>query len=1088
MNRKLKFIFFLILFIPGLSYSQFTLLDSDQTSIKFSNEINETETINILKFDYLYNGGGVGIIDVNNDGLDDIFFTGNFVDDKLYLNKGNFKFKDVTAEFGINSNGWSTGVCIFDVNNDGFNDIYVCRSGIDGIMEGTTNVLYINNGGKSFTESAEKYGLDIKNNTVQAAPLDFDLDGDLDLYLICHPGSFKHTEDFSTYYNKIIKGEINSDLLLENVDGKYKDITQQAGIFEYGYSLGIAITDLNLDRYPDIIVSNDFDEPDHVFINQQNGRFNDESLQYLKHTSNYSMGNDVGDFNNDGLLDYISLDMAFQSSKRSKLNMASMNPTKFWTRVKLGWNHQYMHNMLQLNSGFNSFKEIAYLANVAKTDWSWAPLFMDINADGWQDIIVSNGYKRDTKNNDIKAMLDDYLESAGNNVSILEFLDLIPSTKVKNQLFLNQKDLSFSNRSDQHGLDLPVNSNGMAYSDLNNDGLLDLIINNVDTTAFIYRNNLGKEHNVVTIDFSDMRIKDWIGAKIRFETKQTLQSKEAYFIRGFQSSVTHKQMFYWESSDIPEKIKVELNNGKTASFEVSKTIVIKPVISDFVESKSLRTETESTLFRKLPVDNIDFTHVENEFDDFEKESLLPHRLSQNGPVIKVGDFNNDELDDIIVGSSVGEIPSVYLQTKNSQFQLIENPAFFNNQLSEEEDIYITDINNDGNKDIIFSYGGYQYPEHDENLKSSIYLGNGEGKFGKVQNNKIFEDKGYNSGKILVHDFNRDGHPDFLICGKSKPLTYPLAGRTSILMNNRGYFQDFTKVLAPEIERIGIVQDALITDADGDGDEDIIIVGEWMDFTVFLNNKGRFTLHQQDFGLQGWWNRVIKYDFDGDGDDDFLVGNAGTNNKFNPSSFSPLNIYMNDFDENSTNDIVISVTNNQIELPLRGKECSAGQMPFIDKKFKTYESFASSNLSEIYSNEKLDSAYHLRAVEFRSGVIENKGDLNFRFHPFGNLAQVSALTDFELMDVNEDGKMDIIGIGNDYTTEVETTRNDAGTGIVLLGEGGFRFSPLSGLQSGMHINGDARCIEKIKLASGKNAVIIGVNAGKLQIFEFAGGQM
>ena len=1081
MFRNTGLIFLLLCACHSNGFSQFVKISQDKSGIKFSNRITETESINILDFDYLYNGGGIGIIDVNKDGLEDIFFSGNFVNDRLYLNKGDFKFEDVTLDYGINNNGWSTGVCVFDINNDGFDDIYVCRSGIDSLMGSATNVLYINNNGNGFVDSTAEYGLDLKRYSVQAAPLDYDLDGDLDLYIITHPASFIHTESFSEYYKKIIGGFINSDILLENRGGQYFDVTKTAGIFEYGYSLGVAITDLNEDYYPDIIVSNDFDEPDHVFINQKNGKFNDETLKYFRHTSNYSMGNDIGDFNNDGLEDYVSLDMAFPSHERAKLNMASMDIEKFEARVSLGWNYQYMHNMLQLNTGFNSFQEISYLANVAKTDWSWAPLFVDVNADGWQDLVISNGYKRDTKNNDIKSKLEAYLDSA-DNISRLAFLDLIPSQKIKNQILINKKNLTFANETDNFGFEIPVNSNGMAYADFNNDGLLDIVLNNIDTVAFLYKNIFADDYNYLTIDFSEMNEVQWVGAKIQMVTPSGIQNRTAHFIRGFQSTVSKKIILYWQDEDKPKSLRIQLNSGKVADLKVSSGKVIKPVSKDFKFKSEGIKQINMELFSELLSSKINVLHEENTFEDFKTETLLPHSLSKTGPVIKTGDFNNDSLEDIIIGSSVGQIPMVLLQTDEMSFNQMENPAFYNNQLSEEEDIFLTDLNGDGNLDLIFSYGGYQYKEGHTSLKNAIYLGNGKGQFGKIQSDRIMDDRGYNSGNIIPYDFNKDSKMDYLICGKSNPLNYPKPGRTSILMNNSGNFQDFTSLVAPELERIGMVEDATFSDVDGDGDEDIILIGEWMDLTIFINNRGRYSLLNKDFRLGGWWNKMIAYDFDGDGDDDFLVGNAGINNKLTPDILKPLYVYMNDFDDNGSNDIVLAVTNAQQQFPLRGKECSSGQMPFLNEKFKTFESYAQSDLSEIYSREKLDGAYSQKAVEFRSGIIENTGDFNFKFHPFDHLAQVSALKDFEILDLNGDGKLDIIGIGNEYGTEVETTRNDAGNGTVLIQKSAFDYEVLSSKESGFYVKGDAKSLAKLKLANGKTGFVVGVNSGRVQLFE------
>jgi hypothetical protein len=1086
MKRFFSLIFILFFCINLLSQKEgFTKIFPEQSTIHFSNDITETDSVNITMYDYLYNGGGVGIGDFNKDGLQDIFFTGNFVDDKLYLNKGNFVFEDITEKAGITKNGWSTGVCVFDINADGWDDIYVCRSGWFENSEKLKNVLYVNQKNGKFKEEAAAYGLDLSGHHTQAAPLDFDRDGDLDLYVMGHPGKFMHKSDFATYVTKILNGEVESDVLLENVNGKYVDITKKAGIFEFGYGLGLAITDINNDWYPDIIVCNDFDEPDHVFVNQKNGTFKDENLNYFKHTTNYSMGNDVGDFNNDGLLDYISVDMAFDSHERSKMNMASMTPAKFWTRVKLGWGYQYMHNMLHMNTGKGVYQEIAQFSGIAKTDWSWAPLFMDIDMDGWLDLFISNGYKRDTKNNDIQNLINAELEKK-NKLSVMEMLDLIPSVQIENFFFRNTRDLKFADKRADWGIDEKLNSNGAAYADLDNDGDLDLVLNNVDAKASVYQNTTKNGNHYLKIDLSEIPDAELAGMTFILKTKKGTQTREANFIRGFQSTVEKNIFFYWDMNDAAETLQIFVpgrnNFQNAAEYKIenpSPNSILK------LETKKLEKVSSWMNVNGIPwyaelTDSLlpKAFYADNDYNDFEKETLLPHRMSDAGPQIAVSDFNNDGLEDFILSSAVGKIPQVYLQKEDGTFGQIVSPAFYTHQGSEDGGIFVLDANSDGYKDVIITSGGYQYPQGDSNYVNRLYIGNGQGAFGYVKN--AMPKDCFNSGKIIGEDIDKDGDQDLLICGKVSPLKYPYPGSTTLLLNEKGFFYDITDKIAPELKTIGMVNDAEFADVDGDKDKDIVVVGEWMDVEVFVRDAGKFTRKKESLNIPGWWSCVTANDVDGDGDQDLLVGNAGMNNKFKASKEKPLDVYANDFDNNGTLDVVLSFTKDGHPLPVRGRECSSGQMPFLLEKFPTYLSFATSDLYQIYSKEKLDSSLHYRVTEFRSGVLVNDGKSNFTFKPFPNEAQLSFINDFLITDVYGDGEKEILAVGNRFGTEVETTRYDAGCGLVIFPGSNGEYYMNSGYD--FFAPGDAKCLAEIKLVDGSRGVLVGNNNGQVQLFK------
>lgn len=1063
----------------------FTKVFPEQSGVHFSNDIVETESVNITMYDYLYNGGGVGVGDFNNDGLQDLFFTGNFVDDKLYLNKGNFVFEDITLKAGITKNGWSTGVCIFDINGDGYDDIYVCRSGWYDDTTKLKNVLYINQKNPKhvqFKEESALYGLDLAGHHTQAAPLDYDMDGDLDLYVMGHPGKFTHKSDFASYVMSIMNGKVESDALMENVNGKYIDVTKEAGIFEFGYGLGLAITDINNDWYPDIIVCNDFDEPDHIFVNQKDKTFKDETQKYFKHTSNYSMGNDVGDFNNDGLMDYISVDMAFETHERSKMNMASMTPAKFWARVKLGWGYQYMHNMLHLNTGKDVYQEIAQFSGIAKTDWSWAPLFMDIDMDGWQDLFITNGYKRDTKNNDIQNLINAELEKKS-KLTVMELLDLIPSVQIENFFFQNKRDLTFEDKRADWGIDEQLYSNGAAYADLDNDGDLDLILSNVDAKASIYENTTQNGNHYLKIDLSEIPDAELIGMTFDLTTKSGSQTREANFIRGYQSSVEKNVFFYWDKSDSAISVSIQSNNQTSAFINITKEdLTIKPelkktevwgVFDGVYVPSGIEEITEGV--------NLVSTYLDNDYDDFQTETLLPHRMSDAGPQIAVADLTNDGLEDFVVTSAVGKLPQVFIQKADGKFEKVFSSAFYTHQGSEDGGLMIFDVNADRNKDLIITSGGYEYDHGDSNNINRLYIGNGQGMFGYVKN-ALPKDL-HNSGKIIGEDIDKDGDTDFLICGKASPKKYPYPGITTILLNEKGFFYDITDKIAPELKYIGMVNDAEFVDVDGDTDKDIVVVGEWMDVTIFIRDAGKFTRQSTALNMPGWWSCVTASDIDKDGDMDLLLGNAGMNNKFRPSKEKPLDVYANDFDNNGILDIVLTQTKNDHLLPVRGKECSTGQMPFLAEKFPTYLSFASSDLYQIYSKEKLDSALHYRATEFRNGILYNDGKGNFNFKPFGNEAQLSYINDFVVKDLNGDGRLDILAVGNRFGTEVETTRYDAGCGITLIQnvDGTFTYIPVT--ESGFFTPGDAKCMTEIKLGKdGKSGVIVGNNNGNVQIFQ------
>ena len=1084
MKTNYSRLFSTVFFILAINqiYGQETLfkkVNKETSKVTFRNDITETEELNIFHYDYLYNGGGVGVLDVNNDGLDDIYFGGNMEDDKLYLNKGNMVFEDITKSSGIDPTGWSSGICVFDVNQDGFDDIYVCKSG-PKYTPYRHNLLFVNQGDNTFKEEAKKYGLELSGYYTQAAPLDYDMDGDLDLYVMGHPPTESLKVPLKTMLERLENKEVPGDALMRNDNGVFKDVSRFFGIYEFGFGLGLAITDMNYDNYPDVVVANDFDEPDHLFVNQKNGAFEDQALKYFKHTSNYSMGNDVGDINNDGLMDIITVDMAQITHERSKQNMESMSPEKFKARLLLGWNHQYMHNMLQLSTGMGSYQEIAQMAGVAKTDWSWAPLFFDIDGDGWQDLFVSNGYKRDTKNNDALTEIKANYDPEGSGTKLLPLIELIPSENIANYFFRNNKDLTFEDASLEWGVNEAMKSNGAAYADLDNDGDLDLIINNVDEYASIYENTAELGDRTLKVDFSGLKLHEYLGAKICLVSEKGIsQFREAFFVRGYQSTVTRKINFFLPEGDRPSKLYITYQNGQIQTYDCNwkKAITVAKPTNEFKEAYPI---VFNTLLKDITKEQeLMALHMEDDFDAMKRETLLPHKQSMNGPIVKSGDFNNDGLEDLILGSSKGRLPQVFMQKEDGTFFASRVPSFYVRRNLEESDIHVFDLNNDGNLDLLMTSNGYEKENGDSSYLAHLFIGNGEGVFGIVKN--AIPDVFTSTSKIIPSDADSDGDLDFLILGSAVPGRYPECSESFFFRNDKGFYKNATSEVFPDINnQYGVWKDGEFMDIDGDSDLDFTGVGEWTGFEVFENDNGVFKYSSNSMLEVGWWNCMEVIDIDNDGDKDILLGNAGLNNKFHPSEKKPLRVYGGDFDGNGKYESVLACKRDKEFLPVRGRECSSGQLPYIAEEFSTYKAFAEADIEDIYGKEKLSKGLSFTATEFASGILMNN-EGKYEFKSFPNGAQVSWLRDFEVTDLNNDGRLDIIGVGNHFGAEVETTNYDASVGAVLIQQEDGSFEYLMPYESGLYVHSDSREIEPLKMANGKTAYLISVNNGMLRLF-------
>jgi len=1074
--------------------NQFSLIPASQSGVTFSNDIKDEKEKNILLYANFYGGAGVGVGDFNNDGLQDIYFAGNMVDDKLYVNIGDFKFEDVTKSAGIiNDASWSTGVTVADINGDGLLDIYVSNELYDHKPELRRNKLYINQGNAKFKEMAETYGLANDQRTRHATFLDYNNDGLLDLFILNqppNPGSY--SEFFGT---KLLLPEYTSRLY-KNMGGTFfKDVTEEAGLLKAGFPNGVSASDLNNDGWTDLYVTNDFYAPDYMFMNNKDGTFTNIANTALNHMSYYSMGIDVSDINNDGFLDIFTLDMVAEDNFRLKSNMSGMNPKSFWNVVNNGGHYQYMFNNFQLNNGNNTYSEIAQLLNMGATDWSWANLIADFDNDGEKDIYITNGLLRDIRNTDAsKAVGDFVMDSAdkwvkenpnGGDVSIWDILDLdktlsiLPSEPLENYMFKNNGNYNFSKVSSDWGLNQKSFSNGAAFADFDNDGDLDIVVNNINSEAFLYKNNA--QNNFLRIHLKSKKNNSVFGTRITLKYGEKQQVFETTNVRGIYSTSEPVAHFGLGKQEVVDEMIINWPNSTTTLLTNIKANQDLEIFLEESNSKTNQKKIEPGLFTDVTTKKIiDYKHEENGFDDYAFQVLLPHKMSQFGPSLAVADVNNDGLEDVFVGGASGFSSQLFLQNKKGSFDLKEMKSFESDKLKEDIDAVFFDVDLDGDQDLYVVSGGNEFEKGDQNYEDRLYLNNGKGNFSK--SGKSLKIPSFSGSVVVPADFDKDGDMDLFIGGRFVPRDYPMPADSKILENIGGKLVDVTSDKAKELNQIGMVTDAIWSDYDNDEDLDLIVVGEWMAITIFENTNGNF-IKKVLPDLQkthGWWFSIEQGDFDNDGDMDYIAGNLGLNYKYKTTDETPFDVYYKDFDGNGSNDIVLGYYNYGKHYPVRGFSCSSQQVPKLKKEFKKYDVFASLEIDEVYGEDNLDTSLHYETDTFATSFIENLGGGKFKITPLPVEAQFSSVNDMLLEDLNGDGNLDALLIGNLYVSEIETTRNDAGIGLVLLGDGKNNFKPLTNQESGFFARGDAKKVKVIHVDN-KKIVLVANNNDFLQVF-------
>ena len=1080
----------------------FVTLDNTKTGLDFSNNLTYNKDFNLFKYMYFYNGGGVGAGDFNNDGKIDLFFASNQHQNKMYLNQGDLKFKDVTKEAGIpDDGGWSTGISVVDINNDGLLDIYVCRVGKYETLNSKNQLLICKgidkDGVPFYKDEAAQYGLDFSGFSTQAAFFDYDNDGDLDMFLLNHSvhqnGTFKPRAEFLGTYS-----DLSGDRIYRNDgNGHFTEVTKETGIQStaIGYGLGVCIADINLDGYPDIYIGNDFHENDYLYINQKDGTFKEEGEQRMMHTSQYSMGVDVADINNDAFPEIISMDMLPADPYILKRSLGEDPYDIFNFKIASGYSHQYTRNNLQYNRRNGMFSEVGLYAGVAATDWSWAALFTDFDNDGFKDLFISNGIPK--RMNDI-----DYINFISNgevqqkihenNVDDkdMALINKFPEIKLPNKFYKNNGNLTFTDEENRIENNPLTFSNGSIYADLDNDGDADIVTSNINGAALIYENRQSQKNkpSSVTINLKGTSNNlHALGAKIIvYANKTEVRTYEKFPVRGFLSSMETPLLLGMVNTHVDSALIIWPDNSYQNIGTLNDSVKVLNVeyrhgLPRFEYSRLTEREKNAALpMVDITKDvNLQYLHEENHFVEFDRESLIPRMFSTEGPALVVGDLNKDGLDDIFIGSSRDKKATIFLQQKNGKFIKSIQPVLEKDSIYENTDACFTDVNNDGNIDIVIASGGNEFYGNDFHNTPRVYLNDGKANFTKLEN--AFGKLYLTASCVVPYDFNGDGFVDLFIGARAVPFEYGQVPQSYLLLNDKkGKFINVTDQYAPGLSKFGFVTQALWYDIDKDGDKDLLLTQEWGGITAFINNNHKFVKKVLS-DKKGWWNFILPVDIDNDGDVDLIVGNLGTNSRLKASEKEPVKMYYNDFDGNGKKEQLLTYFLNGKEIPFANKAELEKQMPSVmKKKFLYAEDFAKASLKDLFSQKKLDEAAVFTADYFSNAILINKGNLEFETKALPMAAQFSPLKDAVVVNANNDALPDILIGGNFYDNNIEMGRYDADYGTILInkGNGNFSCETLNGLK----IKGQIRHIKPILIGK-QQAFVVARNSDSAMVIKF-----
>jgi hypothetical protein len=1069
----------------------FAEMSPEVTGVDFVNKLEFDQDFNIYTYRNFYNGGGVGLGDINNDGLVDMYLISNQGTNRLFLNKGDFKFEDITERAGVGgTKAWSTGVALADVNGDGWLDIYVCNSG-DVKGDDKENELFINNRDLTFTEQAEQYGLADKGFTTHAVFFDYDLDSDLDLYVLNN--SYQAIGSFNLRKNERPKRDaLGGDKLMRNDGDHFTDVSENAGIYGsvIGFGLGVTVGDIDKDGWPDLYVSNDFFERDYLYINNHDGTFRETLTDQLKSISGASMGADLGDINNDTWPDLFVTEMLPQSNARIKTVTTFENWDRYRYNVENDYYHQFTRNVLQLNNGDNSFSEIGRLAGVEATDWSWGALMFDMDNDGFKDLFVANGIYQDLTN-------QDYLQYISNEeivrsivtrgkVDYAKLVELIPSTPVPDYAFRNLGGLHFENHADEWGLGEPNFSNGAAYGDLDNDGDLDLVVNRVNSSASVFKNRsreLNSHHYLKFVLVGSGMNTSAIGTRITVTKGADRYYMEQMPNRGFESSVDHRLNLGLGGLESVDSVIVQWPDQKVTTLTGVTTNQVLTLKQAEAIPPRAQTPRQATLYSQMISPPAVYEHLENQFVDFDRDKLIYHMISTEGPRLGVADINGDGLDDFYIGGAKDSPGAMFIQLPNGKFKRSNEAVLEADKVSEDLAITFFDADNDKDMDLYVCSGGTELGASSSGLVDRLYFNDGVGNFTKSA--QILPAGQFESTTgVKASDFDKDGDIDLFVGVRVLPFQYGMKGNGYLLQNDgKGNFKDVSATVAPGLKGIGMITDASWADIDGDGDDDLLIVGEYMPISVFVNDNGHLSDKTSAAGLgrsNGWWNRIVPADVDMDGDIDFIAANHGLNSRFRASPEKPVCMYVSDFDRNGTVEQLTCVYNGDKSYPVVLRHDLVAQIPSLKKKYLKYEYYRDQTIEEIFSPEELASATKLEAFDLASSLVINEGGGRFVLRPLPTEAQLSVMYAIQVSDFDKDGNSDIMMGGNLYSVKPEAGRYDASYGVLLKGNGKGDFAYVRPASSGLVFDGEVRDMASIKV-NGKELLMVARNNAGLLFF-------